>query len=249
MREFGKKIVYKLEENFLLMVIRHGLVMLIPFILTGGMACALYNLPIEGYQQFITGQTFGWIAWLLHVVYQGTFGCFSVALVVALSMSFAMEKNEPTDKVALYVIVAIGAYGTQLNIGTKYFDIEDIGVTGCFVAIVVSVISCYLFYWLKKVRWLTLGDYTSSMEVVSANAVHSFLPAVIIITVFAMFAKVLMVFFHAHSLQELISGGFCAIFADWGARFLVRSLLYDFITCIMDIWISWKSYFGICCSE
>lgn len=219
MREFGKKIVYKLEENFLLMVIRHGLVMLIPFILTGGMACALYNLPIEGYQQFITGQTFGWIAWLLHVVYQGTFGCFSVALVVALSMSFAMEKNEPTDKVALYVIVAIGAYGTQLNIGTKYFDIEDIGVTGCFVAIVVSVISCYLFYWLKKVRWLTLGDYTSSMEVVSANAVHSFLPAVIIITVFAMFAKVLMVFFHAHSLQELISGGFCAIFADWGAGF------------------------------
>ena len=219
MREFGKKIAYKLEENFLLMVIRHGLIMMIPFILTGGMACALYNLPLDGYQQIINGKTFGWIGWLLNVMHQGTFGCFSVALVVALSMSFAMEKNEPTDKVALYVIVAIGAYGTQINIGTKYFNMEDLGSTGCFAAIVVSLLSCYLFYWLKKARWLTMREYTSSMEVISANAVHSFFPAVIIITTFALFSKILLVFFHVHSLQDLISGGFCALFADYGAGF------------------------------
>lgn len=220
MREFGKKIVYKLEENFLLMVIRHGLVMMIPFILTGGMACAMYNLPIEEYQQIINGEMFGWIGWLLNVVYQGTFGCFSVALVIALSMSFAMEKNEPTDKVALYVIVAVGSYGTQLGIGTEYFDLESIGVTGCFVSIVVSVISCYLFHWLKKINWLTMREHTSSMELISANAVHSFLPAVVIITLFAMFSKVLMVLFNVHSLQELISNGFCTLFANHGAGFL-----------------------------
>lgn len=219
MREFGKKMIYKLEENFLLMVIRHGLIMMIPFILTGGMAGALYNLPIAGYQQIINGQTFGWIGWLLNIIHQGTFGCFSVALVVALSMSFAMEKNEPTDKVVLYVIVAIGAYGTQINIGTQYFVMEDLGSTGCFVAIVVSLISSYLFYWLSKVRWLTMRDYTSSMEVISANAVHSFFPAVIIITMFAMLSKVLLTFFGVHSLQEGVSEIFCALFADHGAGF------------------------------
>ena len=61
MWELGKKVVYALEENFLLMVVRHGLVMMIPFILTGGMACALYNLPLEGYQDIINGPTFGWV--------------------------------------------------------------------------------------------------------------------------------------------------------------------------------------------
>lgn len=220
MREFGKKIVYKLEENFLLMVIRHGLVMMIPFILTGGMACALYNFPVEAYQQFINGESFGWIGWLLNVVYQGTFGCFSVALVIALSMSFAMEKNEPTDKVVLYVIVAIAAYGTQLGIGTEHFNADIIGVTGCFLSIVVSVISCYLFYWLKSVKWLTMREHTSAMEIISANAVHSFLPAVIIILLFAMFSKILMVLFDVYSLQELVSNVFCTLFAEQGAGFL-----------------------------
>lgn len=219
MRELGKKIVYKLEENFLLMVIRHGLVMMIPFILTGGMACALYNLPIDAYQQLINGEIFGWVGWILNVVYQGTFGFFSVALVIALSMSFAMEKNESADKVVLYVIVAIGAYGTQLGIGTEYFDFASIGVTGCFVSIVVSVISCYLFYWLKSIKSLTLREHTSSMEIISANAVHSFLPAVIIISLFAVFSKVLMFLFDEHSLQELISNGFCILFAEQGTGF------------------------------
>ena len=38
-----KKISYQIENNFFLTVIRHALTLMIPFILTGGIACALMN--------------------------------------------------------------------------------------------------------------------------------------------------------------------------------------------------------------
>ena len=220
MWELGEKIAYKLEENFFLIVVRHGLNMMLPFILTGGMACALYNLPFKEYQQMINGPVFGWIGWLMNLVYQGTFGFFSIALVIALSLSFAMEKNQSTDQAALYVIVAVGAYGTQLNIGTEYFNMDELGVTGCFGAIVVSMASCYLFYWLKQIKFLSMREYTATMEVISANAVHSFLPAVMIIAMFALFSKVLLVCFDVRSLQELFSNAFYVIFANRKVGFL-----------------------------
>ena len=97
MRAFFKKIILGIEENFLFMVIRHGLVMMMPFVLTGGMACAVRNFPVQAYQNIITGETFGWIGKILEIIYSGTFGCFSLALTISLAISFAMEKNETTD--------------------------------------------------------------------------------------------------------------------------------------------------------
>lgn len=211
MRELCKKITYKLEGNFLLTVIRHGLVMMMPFILTGGIACALRNLPIPAYQQIITSKDFGWIGWLLDSIYNGTFGCFSIVLAVALAISFAMEKNETTDKAALYVIVALGAYGAQLNIGTEHFDTESFGTTGSFLAIVIPITACYLYSWLKRITVLSMKEYTVGMEVICGNAIQAFLPVFLIIGFYALLAKGLTILFGVYSLQSLISNAFCAL--------------------------------------
>lgn len=220
MRAWCRKIVYKVEGNFLLTVIRHGLVMMMPFILTGGIACAVRNLPVQAYQEFITGEQFGWIGWFLDTIYNGTFGCFSIVLVVSLAISFAMEKNETTDKAALYVIVALGSYGAQLNIGTEYFDINSIGVTGSFLAIVIPVTACYLYVWLRKAAFLSMKEYTVGMEVICGNAIQAFLPVLLIIGFYALLAKGLTVWFGVYSLQSLISNSLCALFENKHAGFL-----------------------------
>lgn len=219
MRVLCRKIVYKIEGNFLLTVIRHGLVMMMPFILTGGIACAVLNLPIPAYQEIITGDYFGWISWLLTAIYNGTFGCFSIALVVSLAISFAMEKNETTDKAALYVIVALGSYGAQLNIGTKYFESESFGSTGTFLAIVIPLTACYLYSWLRKVTFLSMKEYTVGMEVICGNAIQAFLPVFLIIGFYALVAKGLTIMFGVYSLQNLISNVFCALFENKQAGF------------------------------
>lgn len=100
---------------------------MIPFILAGGIANALMNLPIPAYQALLVSEHFSWIYSVLDMIYEGTFGLFSLGLVITLSISFAMEKSEPVDQGALYVIISLGAYGAQLNIGSSHFDLNNIG--------------------------------------------------------------------------------------------------------------------------
>ena len=51
---------------------------------------------------------------MLTSVYKGTFGLFSLVMVITFSLSYGMERNETVDKVAMYIMVALGAYGAQL---------------------------------------------------------------------------------------------------------------------------------------
>ena len=46
MKKKIKTITYNIESSFFITVVRHGLAMMIPFILTGGIANALLNLPV-----------------------------------------------------------------------------------------------------------------------------------------------------------------------------------------------------------
>lgn len=72
MKKRLKTITYNLENSFYLHVIRHGLAMMIPILLTGGIANALMNLPIQAYQRIIENSFFAfffayclrWYIWL-----------------------------------------------------------------------------------------------------------------------------------------------------------------------------------------
>ena len=133
---------------------------MIPFILAGGIANALMNLPIPAYQVLLVSEHFSWIYSVLDMIYEGTFGLFSLGLVITLSISFAMEKSEPVDQGALYVIISLGAYGAQLNIGSSHFDLNNIGTP-------VSSDSCFMLCHFLRCHsdWLcTSGNAGNSVE-------------------------------------------------------------------------------------
>ena len=73
------KVTYQIENNFFLTVIRHGLTMMIPLLLVGGVACALMSLPLMG-ENTIPYHHLLWLYSILNAIYQGTFGLFSLAL-------------------------------------------------------------------------------------------------------------------------------------------------------------------------
>ena len=107
-------LTYKLENNFFLTVVRRGLTMMIPLLLVGGISCALVNLPYVDYSGDFVRTYLSGVITVLTSVYQGTFGLFSLVMVITFSLSYGMERNETVDKVALYIMVALGAYGAQL---------------------------------------------------------------------------------------------------------------------------------------
>ena len=228
MKEKVRKVTYKIEDNFFFTVIRNGLTMMIPLILIGGIACALMNLPFPGYTEFIRQEKVAWLYDLFDTVYQGTFGLFSVVLVITLSLSYGMEQNESVDKVAMYVIVALGAFGTQLNIGSSKFSIENLGSKGSFSAMVIALFSCFCYSKLKEKAVLTLKNYTTGMGGMCAIAIQTFLPAAIIIGIVALLNQMLIAVFDVYSIHELFSNIICSFFDNMKSGFL-SGLLYTIL--------------------
>ena len=231
MKDRLKEITYRLDSNFFIMVIRHGLTMMIPFVLTGGIANALLNLPVQEYQNIIK-DTF-WVH-LFNVLYVGTFGLFSMAMLIALSCSYSMERNMPVDKTILYVIVSIGAYGVQFYNADGGYHTEMLDVRGCFFAIVTALVSCILMEKLQKIPLLSFQEQTNKMEGITAVAISAVIPAIIVILVFACSTQCLLKVFDASSIYELLSGAMCMLFDYVDSEFLT-GLLYTFLLHFM--WI------------
>ena len=57
MNDRWTKFVLKLKEKFFFTVIYHGFVYIIPLLQVGATACALLNLPIRGYQDFLATES------------------------------------------------------------------------------------------------------------------------------------------------------------------------------------------------
>lgn len=231
MRDRIKVLTFKLEESFTLTVIRHGLAMMIPFILTGAMASAILNFPVEAYQNAIAGSFF---ATVLETIYNGTYGIFSLAMLIMLCASYCMERNMTVDKAAFFLVAGLGAFGVQLYPGGWEFCVDMVGVKGCFFAIFTALIACRLLEWLQDVPRLRLRKYTHGMEGIYSIAISRIFPSMVVIGLFAIVTQLILVGFHVNNMYDLVSGGLCALFDDVTSEF-GKGLLYTIL--VHAMWI------------
>ena len=219
---------YHIENNFFLTVIQRGLTMMIPLVLIGGISCALTNLPYIDYSAPFFGGMLPYIHSIFSGIYQGTFGLFSFGLVIMISISYAMEKNTTVDNIAMYLAVSLGAYGSQLNIGTSYFNIEDIGIKGSFSAMLITLLACFCFEHLQKYSFLTMRKSIMGIEGICANAIRTIFPMVCVIGIVTLISQTLFFLFDVHSIHELFSNVSCSLFENIDNNFL-SGLLYTFL--------------------
>lgn len=231
-KEKIKQITFNIENNFFLTVIRHGLTMMIPLVLIGGIACALINLPFINYDEI--SPFLRQLYLILDTIYQGTFGLFSLALVIVFSLCYGMEKNETVDKIALYIIVSLGSYGAQMNITNPYFNIDSIGTKGSFSAIFITLLACFCYEKFKQITALSLRKYALGMNIICANAITSLLPITLVMGIVVIFNQSLYIMFDANNINELFSNVSCNLFADIENNFS-SGLLYTFILHVL--WI------------
>ncbi|MDD6504348.1 MAG: EAL domain-containing protein [Lachnospiraceae bacterium] len=231
MRDRIKLLTFKLEESFTLTVIRHGLAMMIPFVLTGAMTSAILNFPVEAYQNAIAGSSF---AAVLETIYNGTYGIFSLAMLIMLCASYCMERNMTVDKAAFFLVVGLGAFGVQLYPSGWEFCVDMVGVKGCFFAIFTALIACRLLEWLQDVPLLRLRKYTHGMEGIYSIAISRIFPSMVVIGLFAIATQLILVGFHVNNMYDLVSGCLCGMF-DYVSSEFGKGLLYAILVHVM--WI------------
>ena len=177
------KIFLKIEESHLLSIVRRGLTMLIPIIMVGGLAHAIHYFPNAAVNYLIT-ERFAWIGELCEMAYQATFGLFSLMLTATIAISYAMEENESLDRIIFYVVTAIASFGTQLVAADEEVLWDVLGNQGCFVAMVVGLLSSALYKKLTKIKKISLSRFTLGMDAVLSNAIQSIVPMILTIGFF-----------------------------------------------------------------
>ncbi len=227
------KMLLKIEDSHLLSIIRRALTMLIPVIVAGAVAHAILYFPVDAFSYWIT-EEHTWISVLLDMIYQATFGMFSMILVVTLAISYAVEWNESVDKMFYYVITAIASFGTQLVMAETDEIWEVLGNQGCFVAMVVGFLSCVIFSRLQRIERISLRKYTIGMDAVLANAIQSILPVTITIGIFTIFQYSLFKVSGGKDIYTLWVTVTEEIFSHIGNGFL-SALLYTFL--VHFLWV------------
>lgn len=225
------KSFYKIESSHLLSVVRRGLTMIVPILVVGAVAYAILYFPNEAFRFLIT-EKFNIISKLLENIYQGTFGMFSMGLVISLSISYAMEKGEEIDKIIFYIATAIASFGTQIGMVDEETKLDILGNTGCFFALIVGLLSCFMFSKLKEIECISLKKYTVGMETIPANAIQSIFPAAITIGSFALMQYVITTLSGEKSVYTLLTGLAYKGFEGMGNGFL-SALLYTVLVHVL----------------
>ncbi len=232
-RRWMKRVV-SIRESFFFSVIHNGFASVIPVFLAGAIACALVNLPLPVWQEWMNGEL-AFFAKLCNAVHNATYGTVSVCLTISLSAYYAMEKNQKIEDILLYVMVALVAFGTQLNIGTDYFSTDMLGVKGCFSAVFITMSACWMYSHLSKIKALSLSKYTSGMNLICAKALSILGPMVIIALIFSLCSEMLYHVFAIVNIQGVVYKVIFWIFDHISSEFL-RGLVYTLLLHIL--WLS-----------
>lgn len=213
-----KENIMKLKESFFFVSIYNGFALIIPVILTGVTACALMNLPIPAYQQLLK-EEWVWLYNILNVIYQGTYGCFSVALTVALGAGYGLEKNAKPEKLAMYILMSLAAYGTQLGIADGTLNMDILGTKGCFSAVFSAVIACRLYDAVSKWKRLSTMQQTVGMEPACARAINAIIPMFVITTGFSLLNLLVNILFGVDNVQGIVYKGLILVFTHIHSEF------------------------------
>lgn len=227
------QICMKIESSQLLSIIRSGLSMLLPIIMVGGIAHAIRYFPNDSINYLITEQ-FAWIGQFCDVIFQATFGMFSLILATTIAISYAVEKNEPLDRIFFYAVTAIACFGTQLAVmdAEQYTDI--LGNQGCFVAMFVGLLSAKLYHTFGKIEKISLSRFTVGMDTVLANAVQGIMPMLLTTGVFTILAFLVKIITGEGDIFSLWAHVTERLFSSIGDGFL-PALLYTVLVHIL--WI------------
>lgn len=221
-----KKFVYLIEKNRHLIIVRRALTMLIPVLIVGATACTLQNLAIPGYQEFLSEEG-AVLKHFLSIVYQGTFGIFSLELLLATAISYANENKVGYDTIGMQVLAVLCAYATILCLGGVGFSSDSVGTTGCFVAMVVGICASSVYSFFNRRTPNVLKKLTVGVNGICAKAIQALYPVLITVSIFAGIGIVLYAFFGVSDVQVLISKGIAKVFLLTNSNF-ISGILYTF---------------------
>ena len=180
----------KLGKNKILVAIRDGFLVTTPLIIVGSIFLLIANFPIEGWGEMV-GQFLGegWQSWFTNVS-RATFNV--IALLTCMGTGYAYARELKGDKIqgAAVAVVSfliimptrIAFEGAEGPGSISALGFEYVGSNGLFLALIISLVSVYVFNWVYKKGWtIKMPD---GVPPAVADSFAALVPSAIVITIF-----------------------------------------------------------------
>ena len=129
-------ILIKIGENKILVAVRNGITLTLPFTISGSLFLILANLPIPGWSDFL-----GPFADKLSAPVAVTFG--AIGIISAIGISYNLAKQYKLDAITCTAITMVVFLLAQLD--QEYtLNVDNLGAAGLFSAIILSIITVHI---------------------------------------------------------------------------------------------------------
>lgn len=129
-------ILIKIGENKILVAVRNGITLTLPFTISGSLFLILSNLPIPGWSDFL-----GPFADKLSAPVAVTFG--AIGIISAIGISYNLAKQYKLDAITCSAITMVVFLLAQLD--QEYtLNVDNLGAAGLFSAIILSIITVHI---------------------------------------------------------------------------------------------------------
>lgn len=227
--------IFEEKEEFL--AIRRSMISAIPILLLGSFALLLTSFPLDSYQNFINSLADGKVVSLFQSINNAAFGLYSIVLVVAISSNYAMLKNMANEAIRTFPIITLASYIAISGMNHEDFVLSNFGVSGIFIAIMSAVISSKLLCYFYQVFHYKHKNHAYGVDYTFSIAMRTIMPAIIIISLFALAYQVLLNVFGYSSFQQLFTSVATGLFENVGND-LGGALIFVFF--VQFLW-----FFGI----
>lgn len=219
----------KFRNSIYALSIRHGLTLAIPFITVGAFALLLNNFPLPVYQDFLVSFLGGALSAILTVIYDVTLG--SLALVLLITIGLAYGKLSGTDEIMFYPLVAAASYLAFCG-GIEQQEEYLFGAEWVFTAMCITLLSCVLFNRGIKLCRRFRRLHTIGAEYLFNQSIISMIPAILIVTLFAVLGYALRATWGDSNITNFGSYLFMEIFSGIGGN-LPGILLYVLLSHVL----------------
>lgn len=212
------KITSFIESKPVFIALKHGLVMAVPFIITGCMCLVLTSFPPKFYQDFIKNILGGEIYLALNIVYTFTMGMLAMIMLLSVSYSYGRECDKANSK--YYPFVASMAYYIFACDENGNISIEIFGYNWMFTAIVIALFSGYLLKIFLKLFSGKRRLYSVGADRHFNEAMKMLNPVLLEAIIFVIIRLILISMVGGTELQNIGSTFYMSLFSAINNKFI-----------------------------
>lgn len=164
-------ILIQVGENKILVAVRNGIALTLPFTITGSLFLIVANLPVPGWADFL-----GPTASKLSAPVAVTFG--AIGLISAIGISYNLAKAYQLNALTCSAVATVVFLLAQLS-NNYQLKVDNLGAAGLFSAIILSIVTVQIMrVFVMKNIVITLPD---GVPPAVAQSFVSLIPAAVVI--------------------------------------------------------------------